>query len=106
NMGLADLRAAVALARDHPAVRCAGPGGRPPGSPRLEATGGLRLDMARAGAETAVDFIAAGARTHPTPPPDPGLAILRQLPGAGHTEVVSGGRRPAGTRTCARPAAS
>jgi len=77
NMGLADLRAAVALARDHPAVRCAGPGGRPPGSPRLEASGGLRLDMARAVAETGVDFIAVGALTHSSPALDLGLDILR-----------------------------
>jgi nicotinate-nucleotide pyrophosphorylase (carboxylating) len=64
NMGLADLRAAVALARDHPAVR-------------LEASGGLRLDMARAVAETGVDFIAVGALTHSSPALDLGLDVLR-----------------------------
>ncbi|HEV2240111.1 MAG TPA: carboxylating nicotinate-nucleotide diphosphorylase [Streptosporangiaceae bacterium] len=89
NMGLDDLRAAVALARDHPVVRCAGPGGRlpepprsagpggrPPESPRFEASGGLRLDMARAVAETGVDFIAVGALTHSSPALDLGLDML------------------------------
>src|SRR5215472_7024520 len=76
NMGLDDMRAAVALARDHPAARGAGPGGRPSGSPRLEASGGLRLDMARAVAETGVDFIAVGALTHSSPALDLGLDML------------------------------
>jgi nicotinate-nucleotide pyrophosphorylase (carboxylating) len=89
NMGLDDLRAAVALARDHPVARCAGPagrlpepprsagpGGRPPESPRFEASGGLRLDMARAVAETGVDFIAVGALTHSSPALDLGLDML------------------------------
>ena len=60
NMGLDDLRAAVALARDHPPVR-------------LEASGGLRLDKARTVAETGVDFIAVGALTHSSPALDLGL---------------------------------
>jgi len=60
NMGLDDLRAAVALARDHPPVR-------------LEASGGLRLDKARTGAETGIDFIAVGALTHSSPALDLGL---------------------------------
>jgi nicotinate-nucleotide pyrophosphorylase (carboxylating) len=76
NMGLADLRAAVALARQHGAVRRAGPGGRPPESPRLEASGGLRLEMARAVAETGVDFIAVGALTHSSPALDLGLDLM------------------------------
>ena len=63
NMGLADLRAAVALARPYPAVR-------------LEASGGLRLDLARAVAETGVDFIAVGALTHSSPALDLGLDLL------------------------------
>ncbi len=63
NMGLADLRAAVALARQYPEVR-------------LEASGGLRLDMARAVAETGVDFIAVGALTHSSPALDLGLDLL------------------------------
>ena len=73
NMGLDDLRAAVGLARDHAAVRGAGPGGRPPEPARLEASGGLRLDMARAVAKTGVDFIAVGALTHSSPALDLGL---------------------------------
>jgi nicotinate-nucleotide pyrophosphorylase (carboxylating) len=62
NMGLADLRAAVALARRYPAVR-------------LEASGGLRLETARAVAETGVDFIAVGALTHSSPALDLGLDV-------------------------------
>jgi nicotinate-nucleotide pyrophosphorylase (carboxylating) len=63
NMGLDDLRAAVALASDHPTVR-------------LEASGGLRLDQARAVAETGVDFLAVGALTHSSPALDLGLDLL------------------------------
>jgi nicotinate-nucleotide pyrophosphorylase (carboxylating) len=63
NMGIEDLRAAVALARQKPEVR-------------LEASGGLRLDMARAVAETGVDFIAVGALTHSSPALDLGLDML------------------------------
>jgi nicotinate-nucleotide pyrophosphorylase (carboxylating) len=83
NMGLDDLRAAVALARDHPAVRCAGPGGRPPELPRLEASGGLRLDMARAVAETGVDFLAVGALTHSSSALDLGLDLVSSGAGRG-----------------------
>jgi nicotinate-nucleotide pyrophosphorylase (carboxylating) len=83
NMGLDDLRAAVALARDHhPGGRRAGPGGRPAEPPRLEASGGLRLDVARAVAETGVDFIAVGALTHSSPALDLGLDMLSWLAGA------------------------
>jgi nicotinate-nucleotide pyrophosphorylase (carboxylating) len=63
NMDIEDLRAAVALARQHPGVR-------------LEASGGLRLDMARAVAQTGVDFIAVGAITHSSPALDLGLDML------------------------------
>jgi nicotinate-nucleotide pyrophosphorylase (carboxylating) len=63
NMGLADLRAAVALARGYPAAR-------------LEASGGLRLETARAVAETGVDFIAVGALTHSSPALDLGLDVV------------------------------
>jgi nicotinate-nucleotide pyrophosphorylase (carboxylating) len=63
NMGLDDLRAAVALARRHAEVR-------------LEASGGLRLETARAVAETGVDFIAVGALTHSSPALDLGLDML------------------------------
>jgi nicotinate-nucleotide pyrophosphorylase (carboxylating) len=63
NMGLADLRAAVALAGRYPAAR-------------LEASGGLRLEMAEAVARTGVDFIAVGALTHSSPALDLGLDVL------------------------------
>ncbi len=63
NMDLADLRAAVALARPYPSVR-------------LEASGGLRLATARAVAETGVDFLAVGALTHSSPALDLGLDLL------------------------------
>ena len=62
NMGLADLRAAVALAQPYPSVR-------------LEASGGLRLDTARSVAETGVDYIAVGALTHSSPALDLGLDL-------------------------------
>jgi len=63
NMGLADLRAAVALARRYPPAR-------------LEASGGLRLAEARAVAQTGVDFVAVGALTHSSPALDLGLDLL------------------------------
>jgi nicotinate-nucleotide pyrophosphorylase (carboxylating) len=67
NMGLADMRSAVALAREH-------------GGVRLEASGGLRLDMARAVAETGVDYLAVGALTHSSPALDLGLDLLAEGP--------------------------
>jgi nicotinate-nucleotide pyrophosphorylase (carboxylating) len=60
NMSTADLRAAVDYA-----------GGRA----RLEASGGLTLDTARAVAETGVDYLAVGALTHSAPVLDIGLDI-------------------------------
>jgi nicotinate-nucleotide pyrophosphorylase (carboxylating) len=63
NMGLPDLRAAVALAQPYPAVK-------------LEASGGLQLDNARAVADTGVDYIAVGALTHSSPALDLGLDLL------------------------------
>jgi nicotinate-nucleotide pyrophosphorylase (carboxylating) len=66
NMDLADLRAAVALARRYPAVQ-------------LEASGGLRLETARAVAETGVDFIAVGALTHSSPALDLGLDVVAAI---------------------------
>jgi nicotinate-nucleotide pyrophosphorylase (carboxylating) len=63
NMGLADLRAAAAVAARYPSVR-------------LEASGGLRLDTARAVADTGVDFISVGALTHSSPALDLGLDVL------------------------------
>ena len=63
NLDLADLSAAVALARRYPAAQ-------------LEASGGLRLETARAVAETGVDFIAVGALTHSSPALDLGLDVV------------------------------
>ncbi len=62
NMGLADLRAAVAIASRYPAAR-------------LEASGGLRLAAARAVAETGVDYVAVGALTHSSDALDLGLDV-------------------------------
>jgi nicotinate-nucleotide pyrophosphorylase (carboxylating) len=63
NMNLAGLRAAAAMATRYPSVR-------------LEASGGLRLEMARAVAEAGVDFVAVGALTHSSPALDLGLDVL------------------------------
>jgi len=63
NMGLADLRAAAALAGRYP-------------SARLEASGGLRLGAVRAVAGTGVHFVAVGALTHSSPALDLGLDVL------------------------------
>ena len=63
NMGLADLRAAAAMARRYPPAR-------------LEASGGLRLETARAVAETGVDYVAVGALTHSSPALDLGLDLV------------------------------
>ena len=63
NMGLAALRAAVALASGYPGAQ-------------LEASGGLRLEQARAVAETGVDFVSVGALTHSSPALDLGLDLL------------------------------
>jgi nicotinate-nucleotide pyrophosphorylase (carboxylating) len=62
NMDPAGLRAAVALAADHPAVR-------------LEASGGLHLAQAREVAATGVDYVAVGALTHSAPALDLGLDL-------------------------------
>ena len=65
-------------ARQHGAGRAArrrGPGQRVPGT-RLEASGGLRLEEARAVAETGVDFVSVGALTHSSPALDLGLDLL------------------------------
>jgi nicotinate-nucleotide pyrophosphorylase (carboxylating) len=63
NMDLPDLRSAAALARRYPLAR-------------LEASGGLRLEAARAVAQTGVDFVAVGALTHSSPALDLGLDLL------------------------------
>ncbi len=60
NMSLADMREAVAYSA---------------GRAKLEASGGLALDTARAVAETGVDFLAVGALTHSAPVLDIGLDI-------------------------------
>ena len=57
----ADLRQAVAMAAA--------------GGVRLEASGGLTLDIAREVAETGVDFLAVGALTHSAPVLDLGLDL-------------------------------
>jgi nicotinate-nucleotide pyrophosphorylase (carboxylating) len=63
NMSLADLRAAVAMARRHPPAR-------------LEASGGLRLETARAVADTGVDYVSVGALTHSSPALDLALDVI------------------------------
>jgi nicotinate-nucleotide pyrophosphorylase (carboxylating) len=63
NMGLAELRAAAAMAGRYPSVR-------------LEASGGLRLEGARAVAQTGVDFVSVGALTHSSAALDLGLDLL------------------------------
>jgi nicotinate-nucleotide pyrophosphorylase (carboxylating) len=63
NMSLADLRTAVAVARGYPAAR-------------LEASGGLGLETARAVAGTGVDYVSVGALTHSSPALDLGLDLL------------------------------
>jgi nicotinate-nucleotide pyrophosphorylase (carboxylating) len=60
NMSLADMRAAV----EHAAGRA-----------ELEASGALRLDNARAVAETGVHYLAVGALTHSAPVLDIGLDL-------------------------------
>jgi nicotinate-nucleotide pyrophosphorylase (carboxylating) len=78
-MPLADLRAAVAMARRYPRAR-------------LEASGGLRLETARATAETGVHFVAVGALTHSSPALDLGLDIPagRARAGGGIAAVPGG----------------
>ncbi len=65
NMSLGSLREAVAVARDYYGVR-------------LEASGGLRLENARAVAETGVDYLAVGALTHSSPALDLGLDFAEE----------------------------
>ena len=82
NMDLADLRSAAAMARRYPLAR-------------LEASGGLRLEAARAVAQTGVDFVAVGALTHSSPALDLGL----DLHGPGLSPPIQGGKRGAETGT-------
>jgi nicotinate-nucleotide pyrophosphorylase (carboxylating) len=65
NMDLVGLRAAVAVAREYPDVQ-------------LEASGGLRLETARAVASTGVDYLAVGALTHSSPVLDMGLDLTSE----------------------------
>lgn len=62
NMGLDELRAAVAVRVGAPTVR-------------FEASGGLRLENAREVADTGVDYLAVGALTHSSPALDIGLDV-------------------------------
>jgi nicotinate-nucleotide pyrophosphorylase (carboxylating) len=65
NMGLDEMRQAVAV--------CAAAG------VRTEASGGLRLEDARAVAETGVDFLAVGALTHSAPVLDIGVDLRLEV---------------------------
>ncbi len=67
NMPVEELRKAVEVAA---------------GRARLEASGGLTLESARAVAESGVDFLAVGALTHSAPILDIGMD-LRPVPGVG-----------------------
>jgi nicotinate-nucleotide pyrophosphorylase (carboxylating) len=49
---------------------------------RLEASGGLTLERARAYAEAGVDYLAVGALTHSSPSLDLGMDLTRPAPGA------------------------
>ena len=62
NMSVDDMRTAVELCRAAGVM--------------TEASGGLRLDNARAVAETGVDFLAIGALTHSAPVLDLGVDLL------------------------------
>jgi nicotinate-nucleotide pyrophosphorylase (carboxylating) len=62
NMSLEEMREAVKIAR--------------PRGVRLEASGGLALDRARAVAETGVDYLAVGALTHSAPVLDLGMDLV------------------------------
>lgn len=75
NMDLADLRAAAAMASRYPPAR-------------LEASGGLRLEAARAVAQTGVDFVAVGALTHSSPALDLGLDLLADDLGPGLNPAI------------------
>jgi nicotinate-nucleotide pyrophosphorylase (carboxylating) len=81
NMSLDELREAVAIAR--------------PRGVKLEASGGLSLDVARAVAETGVDFLAVGALTHSAPVLDLGLDL--DVRAATRTGAAAGAGTGAGT---------
>ena len=69
NFTVPDLRAAVA---------------RNAGQARLEASGGLSLEVARKVAETGVDYLAVGALTHSAPVLDIGADLRQVSDAAGH----------------------
>ncbi|HEU5474521.1 MAG TPA: carboxylating nicotinate-nucleotide diphosphorylase [Actinophytocola sp.] len=69
-------RAELVLLDNFTVEWCAEAVGRAAGTPtRLEASGGLTLDVARGYAETGVDFLAVGALTHSAPALDLGLDL-------------------------------
>jgi nicotinate-nucleotide pyrophosphorylase (carboxylating) len=74
NMSISELREAVR---------------RTAGRARLEASGGLTLDLARAVAMTGVDYLAVGALTHSAPALDISLD-LRAVSGSRETSRESG----------------
>jgi nicotinate-nucleotide pyrophosphorylase (carboxylating) len=78
NMNLGDLRSCVALA--------AGTGGRV----KLEASGGLSLQVAAAVAGTGVDYLAVGALTHSAPVLDIGLDLSLHPGGAAAARAGAG----------------
>jgi nicotinate-nucleotide pyrophosphorylase (carboxylating) len=97
NFGVAEMAAAVALAEGRQSREPGRP--RSAGQPqqaglarnrgarrvRLEASGGLTLESARAVAETGVDYLAVGALTHSAPSLDIGLDLSPARPtGAAH----------------------
>ena len=57
------------------------------GRARLEASGGLTLDTARAVAETGVDYLAVGALTHSAPVLDIALDLRPLEPGADRVDA-------------------
>jgi nicotinate-nucleotide pyrophosphorylase (carboxylating) len=63
-------------------------------SAQLEASGGLRLEAARAVAQTGVDFVAVGALTHSSPALDLGLDLV-EAGGPGLSPAIQGGKRGA-----------
>ena len=63
NMSLDEMRKAVCLARSYPLAR-------------LEASGGLRLENARAVASTGVHYLSVGALTHSSPALDIALDVV------------------------------
>lgn len=78
NMSLADLRTCVALAAGRDDIR-------------LEASGGLSLNVAADVAATGVDYLAVGALTHSAPVLDIGLDLSADLSGDGTADGTADG---------------